>query len=208
MKQFLISLFLVAITLPSFAQFEVGMKAGVHSYDLDNIAQLNITNEEFNIGLSPLEAEYGFQFGLYTRVNILGFFIEPAVLLNSTEFSYQLDNSELPLNVVNERFLNLDIPLLIGVRLLRFLRIQAGPVGHVTLNSTSDLFNISGYEQTFEGIEYGYQAGVGLDIWKFRFDVLYENDFQKFGNHITIGGEQFSFSDNAARLVFNLGLKF
>jgi len=162
MKQFVISFLLVAITLPAMSQIEFGLKAGVHSYDIDNLAQLNITNDDFDLGLTPLQAEYGFQFGLYTRLNILGFYIEPAAILNSTEFSYVLNTSNLPYQVVNERFLNLDIPVLFGIRVLRFLRLQAGPIGHLTLNSTSDLFDFGEYDQTFDGMEYGYQAGLVL----------------------------------------------
>jgi len=208
MKQIVFSTLLLLFSLSAFSQIEFGLKTGVHSYDLDNVGVLNFDNNDIDFSLTPLEAEYGFQFGLYSRVNFLGLYIEPAAIFNSSKFSYTLTTSDTLEDVKNETFLNLDIPVLVGVRLLKILRLQAGPVGHVTLNSTSDLFDIDDYDETFGGLDLGYQAGVGVDLWKLRFDVLYESNLKKFGDHITIAGEEFSFSDSAARLVFNLGYKF
>ena len=208
MKHIVLTTLLAVFTLPLFSQIEFGLKTGIHSYDLSNVGVLTYENNDLDISLTPLEAEYGFQFGLYSRIKLLGLYIEPAVILNSSKFSYMLTTSDTIEDIKNERFLDLDLPAIVGFRFLKFLRIQAGPVGHVTLNSTSDLFDIDGYEETFEGLELGYQAGVGIDIASLRFDMLYESNLKKFGDHISIAGEDISFSDSAARIVFNLGYKF
>jgi len=88
------------------------------------------------------------------------------------------------------------------------LRLQAGPVAHFYLDSTSDLFSINGYKHNFKEATYGGQIGIGLDIWRFRFDALYETNFSKFGEHIEIDGEQFAFDDGADRVVLTMGVRF
>ena len=113
-----------------------------------------------------------------------------------------------PLNILkSETYRNVDIPLLIGAK-LGFLRLQAGPVAHFYLDSTSDLFSFSGYKHNFKSATYGGQIGLGVDVWKFRLDILYETNLSKFGEHIEIDGEQFAFDDEAGRVILTLGARF
>jgi len=88
------------------------------------------------------------------------------------------------------------------------LRLQGGPVGHVFLNSTSELFDIEGYDQKFDEMTFGYQAGVGLDIWKLVLDVKYEGNFNKTGDHIVFAGQQFNFDQTPGRLLVSVGFAF
>ena len=88
------------------------------------------------------------------------------------------------------------------------LRFEGGPVGHVHIRSKSDLDELDGYEQRFEDFQLGYQIGGGLDIWKFLIDVRYEGNFNNFGEHMHIAGQEVRFSQNPSRIVFTLGYSF
>jgi hypothetical protein len=54
----------------------------------------------------------------------------------------------------------------------------------------------------------GWQGGIGIEIKKFLLDVRYEGNLSKFGNHITVAGQDYSFDDRVSRLVFTLGVAF
>jgi hypothetical protein len=191
------------------AQFEIGIKAGLSSTDVVSEGiMINENGKHFQLSLD--EANYGYHVGLYTRVSFLGIFIEPSFLLTSSETNFRLKSfgeSDIVGTVFSESYQNLDIPLLIGMK-VGFLRMQVGPVAHVFLSSSSDLYDISGYEQRFADATYGIQGGIGLDIWKIRIDLNYEANLSAFGEHITIDGTPYSFGDNPSRLIASVGWKF
>jgi len=81
-------------------------------------------------------------------------------------------------------------------------------VAHVFLDSTSELFDFANYEQNFDDLTIGYQAGIGLDIWKFVLDFKYEGNFQKYGDHLVFFGNQYQFDDSPGRMIASLGFAF
>jgi len=190
------------------AQIEFGIKGGVHSYDLSNITELELIDGDLSFRLKPKSASFGFQFGLYSRVNLLGILVEPGVLLNSTKYSYSFTDDDVTNQIIDEHFLNLDIPLVVGIPIFPFLKAKIGPVGHVLLDSSSDLIDIDGYSQTTDRLKYGYLLGLGLDFIKIRIEFLYEGNLSRFGDHITINESRFSFDKKPSRFLLNLGFAF
>jgi hypothetical protein len=191
------------------SQVEVGVKLGINSTDLATGGFSVITDGQNNFNLFLQQANYGVHFGLYSRVNLLGIFIEPGILLNSTGVTYRIDEFDEG-GVVsifkNERYNTLDIPLMAGFKVLIF-RVYAGPVAHLHLNSSSDILDFRGYEQRFKSATYGWQAGIGVDLLKFRFQLNYEGNFTAFGDHITFNGHPYSFSDAPSRVIASFGVK-
>lgn len=193
----------------SFGQIEFGVKAGLHSLDLaeESILLLGTDQER---SLNFLESEYGFQFGLFTRIKLFGLYIEPSAMLHTTSVNYTLEEIEangIANSVLNERFTNLDIPVLVGFKLL-FFKAFIGPVAHLNINSTSDLLDIEGYSQRFEKATYGFQTGLGFDIWKIRLEAKYEGNLSKFGDHMFIGNQNVSFDKRPSRVIVNVGYRF
>ncbi len=193
-----------------FSQFEMGVKAGLSSTQLitEGILLQNQENDSYQLNVNHVD--YGIHFGLYGRISLANIFLEPSFLLNSNQVNYQLDEfneSGIFSSLQSESFQHLDIPLLIGFK-TGILKIQGGPVAHIYLNNTSALGNINGYEEKFETANYGYQFGVGLDIWRFRLECNYEGNLHKFGDHITVDGNQYSFSAKPARIISTLGYAF
>lgn len=208
-RQLFALLFLVVSSSPAaFSQFELGLQAGMHSLDLTSGA-IAFPGTSENNSLDFKEARYGFQFGLYTRLSLLGVFVQPSFMLNSTSVDYTLDGSDEggPITTaVNERYNKLDIPVVVGFKLAA-IRLYGGPVAHLHINSSSDLFKFRGYGQKFKNANYGFRAGAGVDLWKLRLDVSYEGNLSKFGDHITIDGQELSFDDSASRLLMTVGIK-
>ena len=84
--------------------------------------------------------------------------------------------------IKSENYQYLDIPLIIGLK-AGPVRLGAGPVGHVFIDSSSELFDIDGYEQKFDEMTWGWQGGIGFDIWNIHLDIKYEGNFSNFSNH-------------------------
>jgi hypothetical protein len=211
MKKIILFSFLLIITYVSaFSQIEFGLRVGLNSaeYAAEGISIINLDQEEFN--LFAQEANYGVHFGLYSRISLLGIFIEPAAIFNSSSVTYRVeefDEGGLITLFKNERFNSLDIPVMAGFKFLLF-RVYGGPVAHLHINSSSEVFDIPGYEQRFKEATYGWQAGIGLDIFNVRLDLNYEGNLSKFGDHITFDGQPYSFSDSPSRLIASVGVKF
>lgn len=189
---------------------EFGMKAGLNSIDLasEGISIFTKDNNEFKLAFH--EANYGVHFGLYSRIDLMGLFIEPSFLFNSNSVNYRLDNfteGGLSSSIKNENYNNLDIPVMVGIRLF-FIRIYGGPVAHLHLNSTSDIFDIEGYDQQFKDATYGYQLGAGLDLWNLRVQLNYEGNSSNFGDHIIFEGNPYAFDNGSSRWIASLGVKF
>jgi Outer membrane protein beta-barrel domain len=207
--------FLLAILIMGFnglinAQFRVGLKFGVSS---DNITTtpINIhgTNDFSDLKLSLLHANYGIHAGIFTQVKILGIFIQPEFIFNSSSADYKLTQiTHAPVDIIKrESYQNLDIPVLMGVK-FGPLQLGVGPVGHVFINSTSELFDVSGYKQKFKELKYGYQAGAALVIGKLYLDVRYEGNLSKFGDHLEFFGKQYAFDKSPSRIMGSIGIAF
>ena len=190
-------------------QFEAGVKAGLSSYDLVGEGIIIPSDGKF-FSLNVANAGYGHHFGLYTRLTVLGVFIEPSLLFNSNTVNFRLSEyaeSGVYDIVRTESYNNLDIPVMAGVK-LGILRLQGGVVSHIFLSSSSDLTDVNGYSQKFRNATYGWQAGAGLDVWRLRLDLNYEGNLTAFGEHININGTNYQFETRPARLVMSLGFRF
>jgi hypothetical protein len=198
------------IFLPAQAQFKLGFRGGLSTTDIE-ADQLIITNKEKaeDFGLAFENADYSFHGGIFFRIGRT-IYVQPEILFNTEKVTFRLEdfgNIGIVDELVSERYNTLDIPLMMGLKLGPF-RVQAGPVGQVFLNSSSDLEDIEGYEPEFNDFKLAYQAGIGLDIWKLIFDFKYQGSFTRFGNHINFFGEQYKFDDVPGRFVASFGFFF
>jgi len=198
----LLPLFFLISAYQSYGQ--IGLKLGVHSFDLSSPKDIILDDER---ALSFTSANLGFQGGLFLNIRMNNWFIQPRAMFNSIKVNYRLDgeNGSVVENVQSEKFTNLDIPLVVGREIL-FFKIYAGPVLHIHLNSVSDLMVLENYKSNFEDTHLGYRAGLGIPIGNASISVEYEGNLTQFGNHISIGGRNFSFRETPTRLIINLGI--
>lgn len=203
MKKFLFLSLLLCTVFAAQAQFKFGIRGGISSLNFD--PQPIVTGDE-SLKVAFEDAAYGVHGGIFARIGEK-IYIQPEILFNSNTVDYDvtdISGSEL----LKERYQFVDVPLLLGVK-LGFLRLQAGPVGHIFVNSTSEIADkFSNYEQTFEDMTYGYQAGIGFDLGKLIVDLKYEGNFEKYGEHFTINGTEYMFDGAPARLIASVGLAF
>ena len=193
------------------AQLEIRLKAGLQSMDIPT-GKLAIFNGEDvrAFTLAAEAAEYGFHFGLETRIRIGPYYLAPEFIFSSNNIDYTIEDID-DISVLNKVFTEsynyLDIPFNVG-RKLGPLTVFLGPVGHIFLKSTSDLFDLENYEQTFMDITYGWNAGMGVEIGRFGLQVRHEGNFSYFGEHITFFGKHFQFSEKPSRVLASLVMEF
>ncbi len=211
MRIILTSIILILLTSSISAQnlgFKFGIKAGFSQTDY-GIKELHIqSTDDFKMAIE--DSRVGYHGGITLQLRIRKFILQPEVIFNTINVNYKLTgifSGTIDTILAKETLQDLDIPIMLGFK-SGILRLNAGPVGHLYLDSSSDLFKVSGYSEQFDKIKWGWQAGLGLDIWKFTIDLRYEGNFSKFGDHIRFGGKSYSFSDRPQRLIASLGLAF
>ena len=192
------------------AQLRVGLKLGVSSDNLvTNPINIQGASDFSDLRLALVNASYGVHAGIFTQLRILGFFIQPELMFNSSSSTYKLSQlTHAPLDLIkHESYQNLDIPVLLGIK-FGPLQLGAGPVGHVFIKSTSELTDVSGFKQKFKDLKYGYQASAALVIKKLYLDVRYEGNLSKFGDHLEFFGKQYSFDKSPSRWIGSVGIAF
>ncbi|OOG75234.1 porin family protein [Algoriphagus sp. A40] len=178
MKKIIIVLLFSFFAIQGFAQNSgIGIKAGLSSTKLD------FESKEF----IPSDAQTGYHIGLFGRFGGAGFFVQPELLFTQTKgnFAYVPDawSSASPEEYEAE-FNRLDIPVMVGYRFFKLVRVMAGPIASININS-----EIKNSIETVENVEYknatfGYQAGLGVDIGNLSVDAKYEGGLSKITENI------------------------
>ena len=177
-KLLLVVLFIGFFSSLSAQEFTLGPRFGLSSTKIDFDSN----------NLIPGDAQTGYHVGLFTRLSFGGFFVQPEILYAKTNGTFQINRPQpgggTGNNSFSQDFNRLDIPVMLGLRFFKFLRLQAGPIASIDINS--DLKDAS---NTIQNADYnkatlGYQAGVGFDIGNLIVDAKYESSFSSITGNI------------------------
>lgn len=185
MKKLLLTATIVISSMTVFAQeklFTVGLRAGVNLSQVSgNDLSLSSGGRNFSFKNNDTRA-YGFVGGIFMRFGKT-IFIQPEILLSQKGGRFDVfENGKSNGRTVDLKLTNLDLPVLIGVKLMNVLRINAGPVATFRLSDSGNIGDsIKEYQgqsskEIFNDVTLGYQAGVGFDIGKLNIDLRYEGN--------------------------------
>lgn len=186
-----------------------GLRLGIATSDVAT-DEVRFSNGGDEFGVALADARYALQGGLFAQLKLGKVVVQPEVLFVSTRNDYLLRDLSSPAvieTIRSENFQHLDIPVLAGFK-WGPLRLQAGPVGTLFLSESSDFAGVADYAGDFEKWSFGYQAGVGLDLWNVLIDFKYQGGFSDVGSHLTFGGRRIAFDTNPSQLVIGVGLSF
>jgi hypothetical protein len=149
-----------------FGQFDFGLKLGYNASKLST--QLDSVNASYSSG---------FHIGVFTRIG-KKFYVQP-------EAYYTLESSKVAGTETswNQKLTigSVDIPVLVGYKFLNSkavkIRILAGPVASFVINrNVKDLGDVTGpvKEADINNVNWGLQAGAGLDALFLTFDIRYQ----------------------------------
>ncbi len=210
-KSILFSLALL-LSISSFAQTKWGVKIGMNTSDVQP-DDLLITGRESaqEFSLAVKDAKYGLNVGAFAQIKMgKRGFIQPELLFNTTRTDFELTDlkSATPYKeLVTESYNRLELPIMTGFK-FGPLRIGAGATTTMNFGGRSDITDVDGFESRFKSFALGWQAGIGLDIWKFVLDFKYEGNLERYGDHIHFQGQDFDFNDREKKVLFSIGWAF
>ena len=223
MKKLFLFTVLLSLSIGVSAQsFSWGAKVNVGSPNLKikDIQNLQNNQNDDNIAklLDDTDAVLTYQLGVFTRFKLAGVYIQPEAMFSSskTEMTFENifnENTNTNNDVVGEVKLNkLDIPVMIGKRFMKIVRINAGPVFSYILSQN---INQSGAKEAWNEInaEYknatvGLQYGIGVDIAMINIDLRVEKGFQAISENLTIGETSFAADQRLEQIMLSVGMKF
>jgi hypothetical protein len=198
MKNLVLTLFaLFALSTAAQAQFLTGgVKAGVGSSSVGVRDAVNNPSEYAN-----KESVTSFHAGAFARVNILGLFVQPEAIFTQTGGRLESNpNATVASRVADIKFNRLDVPVMAGISIANLVRVQAGPVASMLLSARQDGDNIQSF---MEKSDWGYQAGVGLDLQRLTLDLRYERISRNYENP----ADQSNYDLANRQILLSLGYK-
>jgi Outer membrane protein beta-barrel domain len=162
-RKVIVLLFFFASTPLAYADFfSMGPRIGV------NISRARINSTSNNTATTGLEQvhPWGCHVGVFTRFKLLLCYAQPEILFTSLDAKFKSNNKMLRLSCTR-----LDIPAMVGVSLLRVFRVQVGPVFSWLLSAKEEEKYV---REPCNSITTGWQAGIGIDIWRIIIDLKYE----------------------------------
>lgn len=168
-KIILAAMFLGFFALNGFAQGGFGIKAGLSSTEVD------FKNEQF----VPQGAQTGYHIGVFGRIGGGGFFVQPELLFTQTSGKFLNDQDQ-----IKAEFNRLDVPVMVGMRFFKLLRLQAGPIASLNINSKLKEAGNTIDNVEFKNATLGYQAGLGIDLGNLSVDAKYEGGLSKWTENI------------------------
>ena len=204
MKKLSVILFVVLISIPAFSQIKFGIKAGAES---TTVPTYDITTGTNNIDALQ-DASWGFHGGIFVRLKLLSFYVQPEAFFASNTFDYTVKTASLT-EVKSQTFNRLSIPVLVGFK-LGPLRLNAGPAASIQIGSPEALIADPNFENMYKGAVWGFQAGIGVDLLKkLTLDARYAGGLgEKFGDAVTIGGQNFQLDYGQKSFLLSVGLMF
>lgn len=168
MKKLILIIAAVFCTQIAFSQsnFDFGIKAGLNLNKIRTEGTLNNSWKE------SLDTKTGFSAGIFARIGNT-VYLQPEILYTERNGKIEAVTGGL----YDVKFKSLDVPLLVGVKILSFLRVNAGPVANIKLKEEGSFFDTVKTGTNNDAIKnstFGYQAGAGLSFGKIDIDVRKE----------------------------------
>ena len=218
-KQIILALIAISLTIPSQAQFfRYGIKGGVSSSSIKIDKTTIDLQEAQQVIIEQGDAKLGLHFGMFTRIKVLNVFIQPEFLFTQTNGEFIIteqnpnDPSSITRNLASQSFNKFDIPIMAGMK-FGPAKVFLGPVAtftiseKLTLPSNLNFISSDNVKNEVNKAVFGFQAGVGLDIFKFAtLDFKYEGNLSRLGDGIVIAGSERKFDQRNPQWIISLGI--
>lgn len=203
MKRVAVVLTLLFISSVGYSQSALGIKGGVNLTNISTEAG-SLKN---NINES-LDTKTGFVFGVWGRLG-QKLYLQPELLIATKGGEVEVTPvGGGPIQVIDAKYTNLDIPVLVGFKPMKWLRVMGGPVASLKLSENQKLKeSLAEYttntDAAFENATWGYQVGVGVKLLGVELDLRKEGSLTDI-NALSFKNED-KFSQRASGWQLTLG---
>lgn len=185
--------FLASIMLMN-AQSDYGIKAGLNYNSNGDLKEF--TSEVNQIYKNSGKGKSGFNIGFYGKLELGPIYIRPELIYTKTTSEYELNS-----DIVEYKISKLDVPVLVGIKLIGPLHIFAGPAFQYYLNNDLKGINISDVKNDFS---VGMNIGASIELGRIGIDIRYERGLSENEANWTDAGNTFTLDSRPEQLIFNL----
>jgi hypothetical protein len=196
MKKVILVVFLaLGLSQVSNAQINFGIKGGIN-YNNNGEGSFKDATNDIADGAS---AKTGFHAGVWFRGNlpILGLYLRPELVYTQVKTEFEQKGS-----TDDYSFKKLDVPVLLGKKILGFAHVFAGPSFQYIIDDSIDFGDLSTDE--FDKFTVGLQFGAGVEFGNVGLDVRWERGLSdseaRFANNARI-------DNRVNQIIFGLSLK-
>ncbi|WP_289041151.1 porin family protein [uncultured Zobellia sp.] len=162
MRKTLLTAVFALISIAAFSQkdlVEIGVKAGL------NYSANGDYFESIGDAARNPDRNMGYHLGLFTKIGVNRIYFRPELMYTKTKSDYNGDKFDIS---------KLDMPLLVGAKIIGPLHVFAGPSFQYILDTEFDGISIDDIENDFS---VGANIGAGVDLGKLGIDIRYERGF-------------------------------
>lgn len=196
-----LTVFAITFINISFAQVDFGIKGGVNynfGGDLKEIPS-SIGSSTENL-ITSADAKAGFHAGIWAKVNFLGIYLRPELAyteLNNTYGKNTLTNR----NDSDFKTKKIDIPILIGAKIIGPLHLFGGPTFQYIMDTDFDVNNLETIKT--DDFSVGLQLGAGVNLGRLGIDLRWEKGFNNDANGKFLN-TKFDIDNRPNQLIFGL----
>lgn len=204
MKKLSIILLVMLMSVQVFSQIKFGIKAGAETR--------TVPTYDISAGTSSIEAledaSWGFHGGIFMRLKLLALYVQPELVFATNTYDYTVKTATYT-EVKSQTFNRISVPVLVGLKLGPF-RVNAGTAASIQMGSPEALIDEPEFEEMYKGAVWGFQAGIGIDLLKrLTLDARYAGGLgDKFGDAVTIGGQNFQLGYGQKSFLLSAGWMF
>jgi len=195
----ILSIAFLAIAFYANAQSGFGVKAGL-SYNTNGELK-EFINETGTIIDNKGNGKSGYNFGIYGKLGLGPIFLRPELVYTKTTSEYSLNSVDIDYKIAK-----LDMPILVGMKLIGPLSIFAGPAFQYILNN--DLKGIE-FESIKNDFSIGLNLGASIEIGRLGLDVRYERGFSENEASFAGAGPDLTYrlDSRPNQIIFNISYR-
>jgi hypothetical protein len=203
MRKSLLMAVFALIGITAFAQKDsgFGINAGLNYNQNGDLSfkQVQSSSEDLIAGS---DGKVGYHVGFYGKLDMPKIYIKPELIYTKTKSSYDVGGGTNDYDVSK-----LDLPVLLGYKIIGPLHIFAGPAFQYTLDNDLEDVELDDVKNDFT---IGAHFGVGVNLGNIGLDVRYERGFSE--NEAEIIGANIAdisgrVDSRPSQIIFGLSLK-
>ncbi len=207
MKKIIFTGIFLATLFSGYAQiFNIGLKGGLNYNSNGNLIG-TVSDSSFDDYFTRTShGDYGYHFGAFAEMKLpFWLYIRPELVYTHTVSYYEGLGDSDPKLIINK----MDIPVLIGFRIIKIVRVFIGPSFQYILNTKFDDIKSTDYQD----FTVGMQVGAGLEFGRFGFDVRWEQGISNSEANFIKGGLPENYADinidtRPSQIIFGVYWKF